>query len=89
MLLIVCQLLPIYVVQYAGRAPGVTGLFVAGVFSGSLSTVSSSLNSLAAVTISDYIQVSRAEKLLLTQLPGCRHHIRPYLITMSDCRPEL
>ena len=31
--------------------PGVPGLFVAGVFSGALSTVSSGLNSLAAVTL--------------------------------------
>lgn len=53
------QLLPLYVVQFGGGIPGVTGLFIAGVFSGSLSTVSSSLNSLAAVTISDYIEPVR------------------------------
>lgn len=36
--------------------PGVTGLFIAGLLSGSLSTVSSAINSLAAVTWEDYIQ---------------------------------
>jgi Na+/proline symporter len=37
--------------------PGLAGLFVAGIFSGSLSTVSSAVNSLAAVTLEDYIKV--------------------------------
>ena len=32
------------------------GLFVSGIFSGSLSTVSSAINSLAAVTLEDYIK---------------------------------
>lgn len=36
--------------------PGLTGLFVAGLLSGSLSTVSSAINSLAAVTWEDYVQ---------------------------------
>ena len=38
-----------------GDIPGVPGLFVAGVFSGALSTVSSGLNSLAAVCLKDFI----------------------------------
>jgi sodium-coupled monocarboxylate transporter 8/12 len=37
--------------------PGLAGLFVAGIFSGSLSTVSSAVNSLAAVTLEDYLKV--------------------------------
>ncbi|XP_076036138.1 putative sodium-dependent multivitamin transporter isoform X2 [Oratosquilla oratoria] len=49
------QLLPLYVVETMGNLPGVAGLFVSGIFSGSLSTVSSALNSLAAVTVQDYI----------------------------------
>ncbi|XP_069944325.1 putative sodium-dependent multivitamin transporter [Cherax quadricarinatus] len=49
------QLLPLYVVETMGMVPGLSGLFVSGIFSGSLSTVSSSLNSLAAVTVQDYI----------------------------------
>lgn len=39
-----------------GHIPGISGLFVAGVFSGSLSSVSSTLNSLSAVTLEDYIK---------------------------------
>lgn len=49
------QLLPLYVVETMGMVPGLSGLFVSGIFSGSLSTVSSALNSLAAVTFQDYI----------------------------------
>lgn len=49
------QLLPLYVVETMGMIPGLSGLFVSGIFSGSLSTVSSALNSLAAVTVQDYI----------------------------------
>jgi sodium-coupled monocarboxylate transporter 8/12 len=41
-----------------GHLPGVAGLFIAGIFSGSLSTVSSALNSLAAVTVQDFLVVS-------------------------------
>lgn len=41
-----------------GHLPGVAGLFIAGIFSGSLSTVSSALNSLAAVTMQDFLIVS-------------------------------
>ncbi|KAL3283629.1 hypothetical protein HHI36_006768 [Cryptolaemus montrouzieri] len=48
------QLMPLYVVDSMGHIPGVSGLFVAGIFSASLSTVSAALNSLAAVTVEDY-----------------------------------
>eukprot|EP00914_Ancora_sagittata_P013224 GHVO01025732.1.p1 GENE.GHVO01025732.1~~GHVO01025732.1.p1 ORF type:complete len:600 (+),score=30.66 GHVO01025732.1:284-2083(+) len=50
------QLLPLYVMEALSHAPGVPGLFVACLFSGTLSTVSSGLNSLAAVTIEDIIK---------------------------------
>ena len=49
------QLLPLFVVDTMGQYPGVAGLFIAGIFSGSLSTVSSALNSLAAVTMQDFL----------------------------------
>ena len=51
------QLTPLYVVENLKNMPGLAGLFVAGIFSGSLSTVSSAVNSLAAVTLEDYIKV--------------------------------
>jgi sodium-coupled monocarboxylate transporter 8/12 len=43
--------MPLIVVDTLGKFPGLAGLFVAGIFSGSLSTVSSAINSLAAVTL--------------------------------------
>ncbi|ODM96689.1 putative sodium-dependent multivitamin transporter [Orchesella cincta] len=49
------QLLPLFVVDSFKHIPGVTGLFIAGILSGSLSTCSSAINSLAAVTFEDYI----------------------------------
>lgn len=39
-----------------GEYPGVPGLFVAGIFSGALSTVSSGVNSLAATTLEDFVK---------------------------------
>ena len=42
--------------QVMGDIPCIPGLFVAGVFSGALSTVSSGLNALSAVTFQDFIQ---------------------------------
>lgn len=50
--------MPYYVVEMMGHIPGLSGLFVAGIFSASLSSVSASLNSLAAVTIEDYYKVT-------------------------------
>lgn len=51
------QLLPWYVIENF-KGSGLSGLFVAGVFSAALSTISPLLNSLAAVTVEDYIKVS-------------------------------
>lgn len=46
----------IYVMDALGHIPGVAGLFESGIFSASLSSVSSCLNSLAAVTLEDYFK---------------------------------
>ncbi|KAF0289564.1 putative sodium-dependent multivitamin transporter [Amphibalanus amphitrite] len=51
------QLLPRFVMDTMRDIPGLPGLFVAGIFSGSLSTVSSAVNSLAAVTVHDYVRL--------------------------------
>nr|AKN21419.1 slc5a-4 [Schmidtea mediterranea] len=51
------QLVPLYVSKFLLQYPGLGGLFVAGIFSGGLSTMSSGLNSLAAVTLNDVIMV--------------------------------
>uniref|UniRef100_A0A8D0CDP3 Solute carrier family 5 member 8 n=1 Tax=Salvator merianae TaxID=96440 RepID=A0A8D0CDP3_SALMN len=50
------QLMPYLVLEILGDFPGIPGLFVAGTYSGTLSTVSSSINALAAVTIEDIIK---------------------------------
>ncbi|CAG7836014.1 unnamed protein product [Allacma fusca] len=47
------QLFPLFVMEILGDVPGLPGLFVAGIFSGALSTVSSGLNSLAAIALED------------------------------------
>ncbi|NXC24880.1 SC5A8 protein, partial [Campylorhamphus procurvoides] len=50
------QLMPYLVLQILHDFPGVPGLFVASAYSGTLSTVSSSINALAAVTVEDLIK---------------------------------
>ena len=54
---VIFKLLPLFVMDIlADNNPGFPGFFVAGVFSGALSTVSGGLNSLAAVTLEDFIK---------------------------------
>ncbi|VDI37889.1 Hypothetical predicted protein [Mytilus galloprovincialis] len=50
------QLLPIFVMEIMGSIPGLPGIFIAAVFSGSLSTVSSGLNSMSAVLLQDIVK---------------------------------
>ncbi|KAM3587840.1 uncharacterized protein V6R79_015006 [Siganus canaliculatus] len=50
------QLMPYLVMDILADYPGLPGLFVAAAYSGSLSTVSSSVNALAAVTVEDLIK---------------------------------
>lgn len=49
------QLMPYFVMETLSVVPGLPGLFVACVFSGALSTLSSGFNSLAAVTWEDFL----------------------------------
>ncbi|XP_046614601.1 sodium-coupled monocarboxylate transporter 1-like [Neodiprion virginianus] len=53
------QLLPLLVMDILGDYPGLPGLFVAGVFSAALSSLSTGLNSMAAVVIEDFIKPFR------------------------------
>lgn len=50
------QLLPLLVVDTLGNYPGLTGLFVAGVFSAALSSLSTGLNSMSAVMLEDFFK---------------------------------
>ncbi|KAM6437707.1 sodium-coupled monocarboxylate transporter 1-like [Liasis olivaceus] len=50
------QLMPYFVLDILEDYPGAPGLFVAGTYSASLSSVSTSINALAAVTLEDFIK---------------------------------
>ncbi|XP_050576039.1 putative sodium-dependent multivitamin transporter [Bombus affinis] len=50
------QLMPLYVMDMLSEYPGVPGLFIAGIFSAGLSTISATVNSLAAVMLEDFIK---------------------------------
>ncbi len=57
------QLFPMFVMQIFGDVPCVPGLFIAGIFSGTLSTVSGGLNSLATVTLLDFVEAGAGWEL--------------------------
>ncbi|XP_050430497.1 putative sodium-dependent multivitamin transporter [Adelges cooleyi] len=65
------QLMPLYVLDTMGNIPGLTGLFVAGIFSSALSSVSPVLNSLAAVTMEDYIKPLQRREISDTKKVYC------------------
>ncbi|XP_063602363.1 sodium-coupled monocarboxylate transporter 1-like [Penaeus indicus] len=50
------QLMPLFVMDILGDWKGLPGLFVAGIFAGALSTVSSGMNSLAAIVLEDFLK---------------------------------
>ncbi|XP_071040332.1 putative sodium-dependent multivitamin transporter [Parasteatoda tepidariorum] len=49
------QVVPAYIVTRFSSYPGLTGLCIAGIFSASMSTISSCLNSASTVTVIDYL----------------------------------
>lgn len=48
------EILPYFVIEVLGKFHGIPGVFVASLFCGTLSTVASGLNALAAVTVEDF-----------------------------------
>lgn len=50
------QVLPLFVMEVASSIPGLPGIFMAGVFSASLSSMSSSLNTIAGTIYEDFIR---------------------------------
>lgn len=49
------KILPHYVMDVSGSVPGLPGLFIAGIFCASLSTLSASLNCLAGTIYEDFL----------------------------------
>ncbi|KAK4876939.1 hypothetical protein RN001_009445 [Aquatica leii] len=49
------QMLPHFVMDVGGQIPGLPGMFMAGIFSGALSTLSTTLNTLSATIYSDFV----------------------------------
>ncbi|XP_069191853.1 sodium-coupled monocarboxylate transporter 2 [Procambarus clarkii] len=50
------QLFPLFVMDTLGQWKGLPGMFVAGIFAGALSTISSGLNALAAIVLEDFVR---------------------------------
>ncbi|CAG2055804.1 unnamed protein product [Timema podura] len=64
------QLLPYFTMDTASKIPGLSGLFVAGIFSAGLSTMSSYLNCLSATIYEDFISpVIKGNKKLESKAP--------------------
>ncbi|XP_043064899.1 sodium-coupled monocarboxylate transporter 2 isoform X5 [Drosophila ficusphila] len=57
------QLVPLLVMRVLGVVPGLPGLFVSAVFSAALSSLSTLLNSLAAVILEDFIRPRMGNKM--------------------------
>ncbi|GFS47393.1 putative sodium-dependent multivitamin transporter [Trichonephila inaurata madagascariensis] len=70
------QILPYFVMTSLTTFPGLPGLFIAGVSSACLSSVSSAINSLAAVTVEDFLfplylhRFSESKVTIFTKLTG-------------------
>ncbi|GFR09668.1 putative sodium-dependent multivitamin transporter [Trichonephila clavata] len=82
------QILPYFVMISLTMLPGLPGLFVAGVFSASLSSVSSAINSLAAVTVEDFLhpvwfhRMSEKRVTIFTKLIAFSYGILCILLTL-------
>nr|CAD7588551.1 unnamed protein product [Timema genevievae] len=62
------QLLPLLVMNTLGKMPGIPGMFLAGIFSAALSTLSTGLNSMAGVVLEDFCKPHRKKPLTEKQM---------------------
>ncbi|CAG2100176.1 unnamed protein product [Medioppia subpectinata] len=90
------QLLPYYVMKSLSSYPGVPGVIIAGIFCGALSSVSSFVNSLAAVSLEDYVKLFFGKRLtpktetIVTKLLAMFYGLLCVLLTVvADQMPGL
>lgn len=90
------QLLPLFVMQVMGNRRGMPGLMVAGLLCGTLSTVSSGLNSIAAVCLEDgfisygYLKGwTDRRKVLLIRCTACVLCVISYLLSFLFHVPSI
>lgn len=57
------QMLPLLVMETFKDIPGLSGIFIAGIFSAALSSISTGLNSSACVVLEDFFKAFRKEKM--------------------------
>ncbi|XP_059479758.1 sodium-coupled monocarboxylate transporter 2-like isoform X2 [Neocloeon triangulifer] len=57
------QILPLFIADIGGSIPGIAGIFVAGIFSAALSSLSTTLNSVSGVFLNDVINPMLKEPL--------------------------
>lgn len=50
------QVVPYFVMRVSAQVPGIPGLFIAGLFSGGLSSMSGALNTLSCVIYDDFLR---------------------------------
>lgn len=62
------QIVPLFVMETLGQYPGVAGLFVSGVFSAALSSLSTNLNSISACVYEDFIKPRRSHPMSRKQV---------------------
>lgn len=72
------QLLPLLVMRLFGDFPGLPGLFVSGVFSAALSSLSTGLNSMSAVILEDFVKPQMKQPLTEKQT----HYVMRFVVAI-------
>lgn len=75
------QLLPFYVLDVAKSLPGLSGIFVSGIFSTALSTMSTALNTSAGTIYEDFIK--HRQKTVATEKTGSK--VMKIIVVVMGC----